>query len=156
MSYTHTQTFSLVLLRLFIGWHFLYEGLEKFFHPGWTARHYLADSQGYLSFIFHNLADNPILLSISNNLNIYGLILVGLGLILGCLSRYAAMGGIAFLLIYYLSHPPFVGVTYLLPSEGPYLWIDKNLIEAAALLVLILFPTSQKIGLDRYIHFKRK
>jgi thiosulfate dehydrogenase [quinone] large subunit len=41
-----------------------------------------------------------------------------------------------------------------MPSEGSYLIINKNLIEAAALVVLALFPTSNVVGLDQFL--KRK
>ncbi len=157
-SYSRSQTLWLVILRLLIGWHFLYEGITKILKSDWTAYHYLMDSQGFFSDLFHSIADNPSLLTISNFINIYGLTFIGLGLILGCLSRYASIGGIICLALFYLSHPPFIGADYMMPTEGSYLWIDKNLIEIGALMVLIYFPTSHIIGLDRYISklFKRK
>jgi len=157
-SYSRPQTFWLVVLRLLIGWHFLYEGLVKILNSGWTAYPYLMDSQGFLSGFFYGIAENPQLLAISNIVNIYGLTIIGLCLILGCFSRWASIGGIIFLLLYYLSHPPFIGAEYMMPTEGSYLWVDKNLIELGALMVLIYFPTSHIIGLDRYISniFKRK
>ena len=40
---------------------------------------------------------------------------------------------------------------YALPSEGSYLFINKNLIEIFALAVLLVFPTGKYIGLDRLI-----
>ncbi|MDR1089456.1 MAG: DoxX subfamily, partial [Prevotella sp.] len=69
-----------------------------------------------------------------------------------------SIGGIVFLALYYLSHPPFIGADYMMPTEGSYLWIDKNIIEIVALMVLIYFPTSRVIGIDRYISkvFNRK
>lgn len=154
-SYSKFQTSSLVLLRLLIGWHFLYEGLVKVFNTSWTAYPYLMDSKGFLSGIFQYIAGNPDLLSASNMINTYGLTIIGLFLILGCFSRYSIIGGIAFLSLFYLSHPPFIGADYMMPTEGSYLWIDKNLIEIGALLVLLAFPTSHIIGLDQYI-FKNK
>jgi thiosulfate dehydrogenase [quinone] large subunit len=39
-------------------------------------------------------------------------------------------------------------VKYALPSEGSYLFINKNLIELFALGVLMVFPSSQRWGLD--------
>jgi len=133
----------------------LYEGLVKLLNSGWTAYPYLMDSQGFLSGFFQSMAENEGFLAVSNYVNVYGLILVGLGLILGCLSRYASIGGIIFLALYFLSHPSYIGAESMMPTEGSYLWVDKNLIEIGALLVLIYFPTSHIIGLDRYI-FKRK
>lgn len=157
-SYSRAQTFWLVVLRLLIGWHFLYEGIVKILNSGWSAYPYLMDSQGFFAEYFHNLAADAGFLAVSNYINIYGLTLIGLGLILGCFSRAASIGGIVFLALYYLSHPPFIGATYMMPTEGSYLWIDKNMIEIGALMVLFYFPTSQIIGLDRYINklFKRK
>lgn len=152
--YTRSQAFWLIVLRLLIGWHFLYEGVVKMISPAWSASPYLMDSQGFLEDLFHSIARNQEILSVVNYINTYGLILVGLGLILGCFSRYASIGGIFFLAMYYLSHPPFIGAEYMMPTEGSYLWIDKNLIEIGTLMVLIYFPTSQIIGFDRYIYRK--
>ena len=42
----------LVLLRIIIGWHFLYEGLTKLLYPGWTSAGYLKGSTGPLAPIF--------------------------------------------------------------------------------------------------------
>ena len=39
--YTSWQTAILVVLRVFIGWHFLYEGLVKLLNPYWSAAGYL-------------------------------------------------------------------------------------------------------------------
>ncbi|MDL2215046.1 DoxX family membrane protein [Dysgonomonas sp. OttesenSCG-928-M03] len=150
ISYSRCQVLWLVVLRLLIGWHFLYEGIIKILNPGWSAYPYLMDSKGFLSGFFQSIAENSTLLSISNVVNIYGLSLVGLGLILGCFTRIALIGGITFLALFYLSHPPFIGADYMMPTEGSYLWIDKNLIEIGAIMVLIYFPTSQIIGFDRY------
>jgi thiosulfate dehydrogenase [quinone] large subunit len=64
------------------------------------------------------------------------------------------------LALYYFSHPPFTGSEdlFMMPREGSYLWIDRNLIEIVALAALYVFPTSLVFGLDKYIsHFlKRK
>jgi hypothetical protein len=52
-------------------------------------------------------------------------------LILGLFTRLASLGGIGFLLLFYLANPPFVGYFYALPSEGSYLIVNKNLVELA-------------------------
>ncbi len=38
---TAGQSFGLVLLRILIGWHFLYEGIIKAYNPSWTSKSYL-------------------------------------------------------------------------------------------------------------------
>jgi thiosulfate dehydrogenase [quinone] large subunit len=143
----------LVALRLLIGWHFLYEGLVKVLNPKWTSLGYLMDSQGCFASLFHSMAGNAGTLSVVNFLNEWGLVLIGLSLILGCLTRMGCIGGILILLLYYLSHPPFIGSDdlFMMPREGAYLWVDRNLIEMAALATLYVFPTSKVFGLDKYI-----
>jgi thiosulfate dehydrogenase (quinone) large subunit len=155
IKYTNIQLFWLVTLRVLIGWHFLYEGLVKVVNPNWSCAGYLMDSQGIFTGFFHSIAANQNVLSVVDFLNIYGLIAIGLGLIVGLFSRIALSAGIILLLFYYLSHPPFVGFKYSLPMEGSYLFVNKNLIEMAAMIVLLLFPTSNIIGIDRLI-FKAK
>jgi len=154
-NYTTMQLFWLVALRVLIGWHFLYEGLVKVVNPNWSSAGYLMDSQGLFSGFFQSLATNQSVLSVVDFMNMWGLVAIGLGLLLGCFSRIAISGGIILLLFYYLSHPPFVGLKYGLPMEGSYLIVNKNLIELAAMIVLLLFPTSKIIGVDRLI-FKNK
>jgi len=140
--------FWLVALRILVGWHFLYEGLAKITNPKWTSMGYLLDSQGWFASWFHGMANNSGLMTVIDLMNEWGLLLIGLGLIVGCFSRLASLGGIALLGLYCLSHPHFIGVTYMLPFEGSYLFVDKNLVELGALAVLYVFPTSKIFGLD--------
>lgn len=127
------------LLRFGIGWHFLYEGLIKLFSANWTARGYLEGSHGLLSGFFHSLAQNESLLKLIDILNIWGLILIGSGLILGILIRVSAISGIMMLLLYYLAYPPF-GDTLFTNTEGHFWIVNRNLVEILALLILIAFP----------------
>ena len=94
---------------------------------------------------------NPTLLEFTDSVNMWGLTIVGLSLILGFMSRYGAIAGLVFVLLYYFFAPPFIGLEYSKPGEGSYIIVNKNLIEACALYVLYLFPTSQLIGFDRLI-----
>ena len=155
MKYTKAQLSWLVILRVAIGWHFLYEGLVKLMNPNWSSVGFLLDSRGFMESFFHSLTSDPLTVSILDQLNIWGLILIGLGLILGIFARPACIFGILLLTMYYLSHPPFTGLRYSVPSEGSYLIINKNLIELIALAVLLVFPSSRYIGIDRFI-FKRR
>lgn len=141
----------LVVLRIFIGWHFLYEGMVKVLNPNWTATAYLMDSQGMFRSMFNNMASNAGLMKYVDFLNEWGLVLVGLGLILGCFARLSCIGGILLLLLYTFSHPALIGAEYMMPNEGSYFLIDKNIIELAALGVLFVFPTARVIGIDRFL-----
>lgn len=141
----------LVILRIAIGWHFLYEGVAKLFTPGWSAAGYLSVSKWIFSGFFHWIASNSTALAIVNFLNIWGLVLIGIGLFFGCFTRAATISGIVLLLLYYVANPPFIGMDYGTITEGSYLFIDKNFVEMLALLVLTLFPTGAFVGLDRFI-----
>ncbi len=156
MNYTKQQLSALVFLRVLIGWHFLYEGLVKVTNPNWSALPFLRDSRGIFSPIFHTIADSNGLLQLVNFLNEWGLILIGICLIAGLFTKIVTVGGVILLTLYYLSHPPFVGLEYATPSEGSYLIVNKTLIELAALLVLRFFPSSDVYGLDSIIFKKIK
>lgn len=153
-SYTNWQLTALVLLRVAIGWNLLYEGLAKLTDPDWTARGYLMDSKWIFSGLFQAMASNQSVLSVIDFLNTWGLILIGLGLILGVFTRVAAVSGVVLLAFYYLSHPPFAGLRYAIPSEGNYLIVNKTLIQLIAVWTLYYFPTGRIIGIDRFIFWR--
>jgi len=92
-KYSNWQLAALVLLRILIGWHFLYEGITKLMNPNWSAASFLTESKWIFSGIFKGIAGHPSVLSIVNVLNTWGLILIGIGLILGCLTRMATVAG---------------------------------------------------------------
>ena len=149
--YSGSQLFGLVILRILIGWHFLYEGISKLVNPYWSSAAYLLDSKWIFSSLAERIVANPTLLEFTDSVNMWGLTIVGLSLLLGFISRYGAIAGLVFVLLYYIFAPPFIGLEYSKPGEGSYIIVNKNLIEACALYVLFLFPTSQLIGLDRLI-----
>ena len=82
-DYSRAQLNLLVILRMVIGWHILYEGVVKLWNPNWSAAGYLMDSKGIFAGLFHALAANATVLQIVDFINVWGLILVGLGLMLG-------------------------------------------------------------------------
>ncbi len=150
-DYTNRQFSILVLLRVVIGWHFLYEGVSKLLTPAWSAAAYLDQSRWILKDLFNWMAGNSLVLSVVDFLNIWGLIFIGLVLILGLFIRWATISGIFLLLLYYIAYPPFIGLDIGVPLEGHYLFVDKNLVELIALCVLTIFPSGHIIGLDRFI-----
>jgi len=142
------QEATLVLLRIGIGWHLLYEGLAKLATPGWTSAAFLAESRWLLSGFFHWIAAHPAVLRVVDLLNVWGLVLVGLALVLGAFSRLAAVSGIALLALYYVASPPLVGLPANGVSEGSYLIVNKNLVEILALCVVAAFPARGFFGLE--------
>ena len=155
LPYSSKQLSILVLLRVVIGWHIFYEGLSKLLNPNWSSMGYLLDSKGLFAGFFYALASNPSLLKTVDVLNTWGLLIIGLCLIIGLFEKLASIGGIILIGLYYLSHPPFIGYSYAAPGEGSYFVINKNVIELVALSVNLYFPNSRIIGVDRFL-FKKK
>lgn len=150
-EYTKLQTILMVALRILLGWYFLYEGLVKIANPDWSSFGYLMDSQGSFAGIFHSMAATANVVAVVDVMNKWGLTLIGLCLMLGLLTRLALLSGMLLLMLYYCSHPPLASVTYMIPQEGSYLWVNKTLIEFFTLAVLLVFPTGNIIGIDRLI-----
>lgn len=115
----------LTVLRMLVGWHFLYEGLFKLVQPGgWSAAGYLRMSNWFAAPLFHYIAETPGLLRVCDLMNMWGLTLIGLGLMLGVLVRPAALLGMAMLAFYYVANPPFLAPS----ADGHFLWVDRNVI----------------------------
>jgi len=150
MKYTKLQFVIIVLLRYLIGWHILYEGVAKLITPHWSSLGFLRQSKGVLSGFAQWVISNDDILSVVDFLNTWGLIAIGLGLLLGLFARTASVIGAVLLFIYYLNSPPLIGMKYVMPVDGNYLIVDKTLIEAVALCALALFPTSQVFGIDAF------
>jgi thiosulfate dehydrogenase (quinone) large subunit len=142
------QVAALVTLRMLIGWHFLYEGIAKLTNPYWTAAGYIAEAKGFLKPGAIAVAASPTAVTVVDYLNEYGLVLIGLGLLVGAFTRFATITAIVLLALYYVVAPPLPGYVYAMPSEGSYLIVNKVLVEAAALLVLLAFPASRLYSLD--------
>jgi len=155
-KYTNPQTFFLVALRILLGWYFLYEGLVKIANPDWSSFGYLMDSQGIFAGMFQSMASNTDVVTVIDWLNKWGLTFIGIGLMFGFLTQLALFFGMLLLVMYYLSHPPLASVSYVLPQEGSYLWVNKTLIEIFAMAVLLVFPTSHIFGIDRFIFKSNK
>lgn len=86
----------------------------------------------------------------------FGLIAIGVCLILGFLTPLAALGGAAFLAMIYLSMPPWPGLPPNPKTEGHYLIVSKNLIELIACLVIAVTPSGRWIGLDALVFGRRR
>ncbi|MBK7637798.1 MAG: DoxX family protein [Saprospiraceae bacterium] len=155
-QYTSVQLNLLVIVRVLIGWHFLYEGVVKYINKSWTAAGFLNNAEGWFAPMFKTIGENASLLGLIDNLNISFQIIVGLCLILGLFTKINSWIGILLLSMYYLALPPFPGLSTL-PGTGSYLIVDRNLIEIFTLALMIVFPTSHVIGLDRFVSkFKRQ
>jgi len=150
------QQAALVILRTLIGWHFLYEGYYKLMLPAWgsdgkplppwTSASYLKAASGPLARVFQWLIDLGWIGWIDKTVKIC-LLLIGLSLILGFLTRAGCWGALFFLTLFYLLAIPLAGMPQP-GNEGTYLLVNKTLIEGAAVGVLLAFNTGAVAGLD--------
>jgi thiosulfate dehydrogenase [quinone] large subunit len=154
---TPARQFALVAMRTLIGWHFLYEGYAKLLQPAWartgapvaawSSAGYLKGATGPFAEVFHALGSS----SWIGTLDIAvaaALVAVGLSLMLGLFTQAGCLGALGLLAMFYLSAIP-LGLPEA-RAEGTYLIVNKNLIEAAAVLVLFTFRTGPIAGLDRF------
>ena len=156
MALSRAQAVGLVVLRTLVGWHFLYEGYYKLMLPGWSragaplqewsAAGYLQGASGPLAGVAHWLGQSAALPWIDTLLPV-ALVLVGLSLLLGLLTTAGCWGALALLASFYFTAIPLSGTTGP-QQEGAYLIVNKNLIELAAVAVLLVFRTGRIAGLD--------
>jgi thiosulfate dehydrogenase [quinone] large subunit len=152
-----SQHVTLIVLRTLIGWHFLYEGYTKLLQPAWgragapiaawSSAGYLKAATGPLAGFFHALGNTSWIGTLDLAVAA-ALVAVGLSLMLGLFTQTGCAGAAALLAMFYLSAIP-LGLPEA-RAEGTYLIVNKNLIEAAAVLVLFSFRTGSIAGLDRY------
>ncbi|MDQ3254691.1 MAG: DoxX subfamily [Acidobacteriota bacterium] len=150
------QGVALIALRTLIGWHFLYEGYYKLALPAWspagtplapwTSSGYLKSASGPLAGLFQRMLDAGWTPWIDNAVKI-SLLLIGLSLMLGLFTKVGSWAALLLLLLFYVLSIPMTGTTQP-GNEGTYLIVNKTLVEAAAVGVLLAFNTGAIAGLD--------
>ena len=158
------QQVALIALRTVIGWHFLYEAYYKIVSPAWSpggapltpwsSVGYLKGASGPLARIFQRLINAGAAAWIDRSVKV-ALLLIGLSLLLGLFTRTGASAALFFLSLFYLLYVPTLGVPQP-NAEGTYLIVNKTLIEAIAVIVLLAFDTGRIAGLDLLWSRKRK
>jgi uncharacterized membrane protein YphA (DoxX/SURF4 family) len=144
----------ITVIRVAIGWHFLFEGLSKIMAGNWTASGYLSNTSGFMSGFYHWLANSSVLLQTTDVMNMYGLLLIGLALFVGLYVQVASVFALVLLFLYYFAYPPFGG-SLIGASEGHLFIVNKIFIEAVALF-FILYSKDKGYGIDRLIRFLKK
>ena len=129
------------VLRLVIGWHFLYEGLWKLMQPeGWSCASYLNASQGPLAAIFTWMASQGWIVVVGDWAVMLGLVAIGLSLLSGVLSRVAALFGIALMTMFYCCQPPEPFAEAFSGADGRFFVLERNVLEALGLLLVASVP----------------
>jgi uncharacterized membrane protein YphA (DoxX/SURF4 family) len=103
----------------------------------------------------HVWVPNPVVSSQMRALDLavmFGLSAIGICLILGFCTRLASLGGIAFLVCVVMTTWPVPGYYPPLPSAvGNFLFVSKDVVELAGLLVLTVVGAGRWGGLDFYV-----
>ncbi len=127
------------ILRVLLGWVFLYAGLAKLLMPGWSAAGLLNAAKTFPG--LYAWFATPGILPIVNFLNAWGLTLLGVSLILGLFVRWSAIPGMLLMLLYYFADNAF-------PSVPSGFLVDEHIIYIAALLLLFAFNAGRIWGVD--------
>jgi thiosulfate dehydrogenase [quinone] large subunit len=130
-----------LLLRLMMGWIFIYAGIDKIVTHFSASGYLLHSTRGPLTFWFHSLGSNQAALHVINPLVISGEILIGATLVLGVFTRGAVFWGSIMLMMFYLSQYP--------PTTNPFL--GYHLVYIVILALLGALGAGRVLGLDRYV-----
>ncbi len=140
------QSTTLLVLRVVMGWFYFYAGISKVLDPQWTSAGYIKGAA--TATWFYNILLQPPVLGVVDFMVKWGLVLLGISLILGlfvCLSSY--LGALMMFLLYL----PILKF----PMAGQHSYIiDEHIIYIAALFVLAHFQAGKVWGLDRWVRLR--
>jgi len=142
------KSFTVFLLRISMGWIFLYAGLDKVMTPDWTAAGFLGNAQTFGP--FYERFTNPEIIDLVNIINVWGLTLIGVSLITGAFVRVSSFFGAILMILYYFPTLDF-------PYAGEHGFIiDDHLIYFFVFLVFIGLNAGRFLGLDHFVFSKKK
>ena len=141
-----TSKYVLFLLRISMGGIFFYAGLTKVLNPEWTSLGYISNSKilpGLYSWL--GSIQNIGWVDMANK---WGLLLIGISLILGLLVRFSSSLGALMMLLYYLPILDF-------PYAGEHSYIIDDHIIYILVLIFATVGAGRFVGLDNTIRKKR-
>jgi len=139
---TQFQKISLFLLRVSLGWMFFYAGITKIMDPEWSAAGYMKGAKTFAG--FYQFLTQPGILPVINFINEWGLLLLGVSLILGVFVRLSSVLGAVLMLLYYF---PILDFPY---PNAHSLIVDEHIIYALALALLAAWRAGRTYGLENW------
>lgn len=149
MEKTHitSKGIGLFLLRIALGWLFLYSGITKILDPQWSAAQFLSGAKTFPAiFDWFSSSAN---IGWVNILNSWGQTLIGLSLISGTLVRLSSVFGALLMILYYLP-----ALDFPLVKNG--FLIDNHIIFILVFVIFIIERAGTFWGLDTFINKKLK
>ena len=128
------------LLRIFVGWMFLYAGSWQILQ-NYSAAGFLTHVKTFHDFFA--VFATPSMLPITDFLMKWGHLLIGLSLVSGLMVRISGPFGILIMIMYHFAHMdwPFIG-------DHLSLFIDYHLVYATVIVYLIAHRAGHVWGLD--------
>ena len=133
---------SLFLLRITIGWFYLYAGITKVIDPTFSAEGYLKTAKTFTA--FYGWLASPGILPLTNFISEWGLTLLGISLILGIGVRLSSTLGALLMLLFYL---PILDFPY--PNAHAFL-VDEHIIYIFVLLYFAAIRAGRVYGLENW------
>lgn len=137
-----TRDKFIFLLRIGIGWLFFYAGITKVLNPAWSAVGYLQGAKTFTG--FYEWLMQPGILPVINFINEWGLLLIGISLLLGVFVRLSTAFGAVLMLLYY-----FPVLTFPYIGQNSFI-VDEHIIYALALLLLGALRAGRTWGLETW------
>ncbi|PIZ46414.1 hypothetical protein COY32_03385 [candidate division WWE3 bacterium CG_4_10_14_0_2_um_filter_41_14] len=133
----------LLVVRVLMGWFFLYAGLSKVLNPEWTAAGFLSNAQTFPA-VYGWFASSANIGWV-DFANSWGQTLIGLGLITGTFVQVASWAGILMMVLYYFPSLNF-------PYAGDHaLLVDDHVLYILILVGLMQTKAGHFWGLDALI-----
>jgi len=130
-----------VLLRVAMGWIFVWSGFDKLLGD-WTSAGFLVNAtSGPLKGWFVDLGSNSAAVDVIDGLVISGQILIGIALILGIMTRFTLFWAGAMMFMFYIAQFP--------PANNPFL--DEHIVYIGVFLLLGALGAGRILGLDALI-----
>jgi thiosulfate dehydrogenase [quinone] large subunit len=130
-----------LLLRLTMGWIFIWSGFDKLFNDFSAAGFLTNATHGPFGGWFQDLGTNQTALDVINPLVIWGQILIGFTLTFGIFTRGGLFWGAVMMMLFYLPQFP--------PANNPFM--DEHLVYIVVFALLAALGAGRIFGLDALV-----
>lgn len=143
----HWVGYSLLAMRIGMGWILLQGGLTKLFNPSWTAAGYLSNVPAGNPFTSYwsMMAGNPIV----DQLVIWGLVLTGIALIIGAFTRLTVFSASTMMLLFWASSLEG-GLMQGFPVAHGWV-INSDIVYVILMVAAAEFGAGRILGVDEYL-----
>jgi thiosulfate dehydrogenase [quinone] large subunit len=140
----------LILLRVAVGWFFLYQGITAILDPQWSVLPFISNAHTFPDF-YMSMSDSITASYISYLIK--GLyVLIGACIVSGLFVRVGAFLGALIMLFFYF---PLLQFPYVRYADVTYYIVDYHLMMAILLIYLFAARAGEVFGLGTLFKFSR-